>query len=108
MREERYTADEVRAEVEKDRVRLFADYGAGRSPTWACDPRTKDLICIGNWIVEQLVALGCNEADRRTQMHFYNRWARSDDDLFDLAARALNAVLDGDVEQNRVPHRRWG
>jgi hypothetical protein len=80
----------------------------GRAPNWACDPRTKDLVCIGYWLVEELVRLGVNDDDRRTQQNFYNRWSRSDGDLFDLAARTLNTVLEGKVEQNRIPHRRWG
>ena len=98
----------MREAIERDRDRLFAPYAVGRPPTWVPDPRTVHLICIGYWLVEQLVALGCNDDDRRTQQQFYNRWSRSDDDLFDLAARTLNAVLDSDVQQNRVPHRRWG
>jgi hypothetical protein len=108
MRTERYTAEEVRREVGKHFHRLFAPYAVGRPETWVPDPRTKDLVSIGYWITEQLVALGVNDNDRRTQQQFYSRWSRSDDDLFDLAARTLNTVLDGKVEQDRVPHRRWG
>ncbi len=105
---ERYTADLVRAEIEKHRERLFQPWAVGRPETWVPDPRTKDLICIGYWIGEELVKLGANEADRKTQSHFYNRWSRSEEDLLDLAARTLNTVLDGQVEQNRIPLRRWG
>lgn len=105
---ERYTPERVREAVEKERDRLFAPYTVGRGPNWACDLRTKDLVAIGNWLAEELVRLGCNDDDRRTQQWFYNRWSRSDDDLWDLAARTLNTVLDGKVEQNRVGHRRWG
>ena len=104
----RYTSESVRAEVDKDRERLFAPYAVGRPDTWIPDPRTKDLICVYNWMVEELVRLGVSDDDRRTQQSFYNRWSRSDDDLFDLAARTLNAVVDGCVEQNRIAHRRWG
>ena len=105
---ERFTAEKVRAAVDSDRERLFAPYIMGRSANWACDPRTKDLVCIGYWLQEQLALICANDDDRRTQQWFYNRWSRSDDDLFELAARTLNTVLDGNVEQNRVPHRRWG
>jgi hypothetical protein len=104
----RYTAESVRASIEPHRERLFASYASHRPPGWACDPRTKDLVCLGNWLAEELTRLGCNDTDRRTQQAFYNRWSRSDEDLFDLGARTLNAVLDGKVEQNRIPHRRWG
>jgi hypothetical protein len=105
---DRYTAKHVRGEVDKDRERLFAPYAEGRPKNWACDSRTKDMICIGNWLMEELVRLKVNDDDRRTQQHYFNRWCRSDHDLFDLAARTLNTVLDGKVEQNRKPHRRWG
>lgn len=104
----RYTPESVRAAIEPHRERLFASYTVNRQPGWSCDTRTRDLVCIGNWLPEELVWLGCNEDDRRTQQHFYNRWSRSDHDLWDLTARLLNAVLDGEVQQNRVPHHRWG
>jgi len=108
VRTERYTADEVRKSVEKDFDRLFAPYAIGRPEGWNTDTRTKNMVSIGYWLTEQLVGLGVNEDDRRTQQQFYNRWCRSDEDLFDLGARTLNTVLDGTVEQNRKPHRRWG
>lgn len=105
---DRYTAESVRAEIDKDRERLFEYYAVGRPENWACDPRTKDLICLGKWLTEELVRLGVNDDDRRTQQHFFNRWSRSDDDLFALCSLTLNNVLDGNVEQNRKLHRRWG
>jgi hypothetical protein len=104
----RYTAEHVQQEVNKDRDRLFAPYAVGRGPNWSTDRRTKDLVCLGNWLAEELTRLGCNDDDRRTQEAFYNRWSRSDEDLWDLAARTLNAVIDQQVEQHRIPHRRWG
>jgi hypothetical protein len=104
----RYTAESVRAVIDPDRERLFAPYAVGRPTNWACDPRTRDLICIGYWLTEELTRLGVSDHDRRTQQHFYNRWSRSDEDLFDLAARTMNMVLDAEVQQNRVPHHRWG
>jgi len=80
----------------------------GRPSNWTSDERTRDLICIGLWLREELISLKVNEADRKTQEWYYNRWSRSEEDLWSLAARTLNTVLDGEVEQNRVPHRRWG
>lgn len=88
--------------------RLFAPWAVGRPENWIPDPRTKDLICIGYWINEELIEIGVNEIDRRTQNSFYNRWSRSEEDLFELAAKTLNMALDGQIEQNRVPLRRWG
>jgi len=108
MRIDRYTAEEIKREVKKDFDRLFAPWAVGRPETWIPDPRTKDLISIGAWLTEELQRLGASDDDRRTQQHYYNRWSRSEDDLFELAARTLNIVLSGAVEQNRVPHRRWG
>lgn len=113
---ERYTAESVRAAIEPHRERLFAPYAVGRQEGWACDLRTKDLVCLGNWLQEELVRLGCNDDDRRTQWQFYHRWSRSDWDLFELTAETLNAVLDGKVEQGRESHpargdgrrHRWG
>jgi hypothetical protein len=108
MRTERYTSEEVRRHVDQDRERLFAPYAVGRPPNWGCDQATRDLVAVGNWLTEELVRLGVNDIDRRTQQNYYNRWTRSTEDYFQVAADALNCVLDGKVEQNRVPHRRWG
>ncbi len=108
MRTERYTAEEVRRVFETEGDRLFAPWAVGRPEGWVPDPRTKELIALGYWIGEQLVALGCNEDDRKTQESFYNRWSRSEHDLYALAAETLNTVLDGKVEQGRIPLRRWG
>ena len=104
----RYTAEFIRKEVDKNKSRLFASYSENRPPGWNTDIRTQDMICLEKWLSEELSRIVSNETDRRTQLHFYNRWCRSDEDLFDLGARCLNAVLDGQVQQNRVPHHRWG
>jgi hypothetical protein len=103
-----YTAEHIRQAVDADRERLFAPYAVGRPERWTPDQRTRDLICIGHWLREELQRLGVTEDDRRTQERYYNRWSRSMEDLFALAAETLNMVLDGQVEQGRIPHRRWG
>ena len=105
---ERYTSESIRALVEKDRERLFAPWAVGRQEGWIPDPRMKDLITISYWLSEELLRLGANEADRKTQQSYYHRWSRSEEYLWVLAARILNMVLDGAVEQDRIPHRRWG
>jgi hypothetical protein len=104
----RYTAEYVRAEVDKDRERLFAPYAVGRSSNWACDPGTKDLVCVAYWLREELTRLGVDDRDRRAQESYYNRWSRSDSDYFAVAATALNTVLDVAVDRYRRPHHRWG
>ena len=105
---ERWTAERVKEAVEKDQERLFAPYAVVRASNWACNPRTKDLVCIGYFLTEELGRICANEDDRRTQQQYYNRWSRSREDLFELGAETLNTVLDGQVEQGRIPHRRWG
>jgi hypothetical protein len=103
----RYTAESVKASVDPDRDRLFAPYALGRPENWSYDLRTHDLVCVGNWLPEELVRLGVNDIDRRTQQWKFNRLSRTYD-VFESAAETLNEVLDGEVEQNRRPHRRWG
>lgn len=104
---ERYTADSVREAVETKREELFASYIVGRPANWSCDNRTKDLVCIANWLAEELATIA-NDTDRRTQQWKYNRESRSVTDLFQCAADIMNETLDGKVEQNRKPHYRWG
>lgn len=87
---------------------MFAPYAVGRAENWACDIRTKDLVCIGNWLAAELVSLGISDVDRRTQEWRYNRESRSDPDLFEVAAQIMNDTVDGKVEQGRRYHRRWG
>jgi hypothetical protein len=108
MKIEKYTAESVRASVDANRENLFAPYAMGRSENWACDLRTKDLVCIGNWLSAELISLQLSDVDRRTQEWRYNRESRSDYDLFEAAAQIMNDTLDGKVEQNRCYHRRWG
>lgn len=103
----RYTAESVRAAVEADIERLFAPWMVGRSPNYAADSATKNTVSLGYWLDEELHRLGCNDVDRRTQTWKYNRLCRTYD-IWETAAECLNDVLDGAVEQNRRPHRRWG
>lgn len=104
----RYTPEEIKQAVDKDRERLFAPYATGRGPNWSCDLRTRDVMSLYQWLKEELIRLGCSEDDRRTQEWFFNRWNRSDHDLWVLGAETMNAVLDGTVEQHRRGHHRWG
>ena len=104
----RYTAESVREAVDSKKEELFATYKLGRPANWSCDFRTKDLVCIGNWLAIELESIGVNDVDRRTQQWKYNRESRSVTDLFQCAADIMNEALDGQVEQNRKPHKRWG
>ncbi len=103
-----YTSQKIKEAVHCHEDRLFANYAAGRSPTWSCDQRTKDVWCIGLWIDEELTRLNVDDTVRRMQTAEFNRYSRSDQDLWVLAAETLNAAVEGRVDVNRRPHRRWG
>jgi hypothetical protein len=104
--EDRYTPESVKQLVEADSARLFAPWAQGRPPGWSTDKNTVALITAGNWLDEELAKV-CNDADRLTQVHKYNRLSRSYD-VWQAACECINEALDGTVEQGRVPHRRWG
>lgn len=103
----RYTAGSVKEAVETDIDRLFAPWMVGRSENYKVDSATKSVISLGYWLDEELTRLGVNDVDRRTQTWKYNRLSRTYD-IWETAAEVMNEVLDGQVEQNRRPHRRWG
>jgi hypothetical protein len=104
----KYIPESIKAAIEADREALFAPYAIGRPDNWSCDMRTKDLICIGNWLANELTLLGISDVDRRTQQWKFNRESRSDLDLFTCAADIMNEAVEGKIEQNRIYHRRWG
>lgn len=114
-----YTVDSIRSAVKLDEDRLFSSWSAGRPIGWTCDQQTKDSVCIDSWIseeIDRLIADGftgpdgvaISEDDRRIQQLTFNRWCRSRDDLFELAAEIMNDVVDGKILRERVPHKRWG
>lgn len=103
----RYVAASIEATVVADVDRLFGPWLVGRPARYVASPATKSLVALGYWLDAELVRLGCNEPDRKTQLGKYNRMSRSYD-VWQVAAECLNDVLDGIVEQNRAPHRRWG
>lgn len=49
-----------------------------------------------------------SDEDRRTQEAMFNRYSRSDLDIYFLAASVLNDALDGKIDTDRKTHRRWG
>lgn len=103
-----YTSEKIKEAVKTHEERLFAKYAEGRSPTWSCDQRTKDVWCIGLWLDEELTRLNVGDHVRRLQTAEFNRYSRSDQDLWLLASEILNAAVEGRVDVNRTPHRRWG
>ena len=108
VRSEPYTVTEIRIAVEINRERLFAPMAVNRPENWACDPRTRDFVCIGNWIDEEMRALGLDDLGRITQNGQFNRRARSEEDMLAIAVTIMNDVLIDRIDRNRRPHRRWG
>jgi hypothetical protein len=104
---EYYTATGVQFCVLIDIERLFAPWLVGRSPNYNADTATKNTIALGYWLEEELTRIGANDADRRTCVWKYNRLGRTYD-IWDTGAAVLNDFIDGNVEQNRRGHRRWG
>lgn len=104
---ERYTAQAVRTAVEADIDRLFAPWLVGRPENYSPGPDLKLLVSLGYWLDEELRRLGCDDLDRKTQTWKYNRHSRTYD-IWETAAECLNDVLDGTVDRDRKPHRRWG
>lgn len=104
----KYTSEGVHASVDADRTRLFATYTSGRPANWSCDLRTKDLVCIAAWLDEELTRIGIDDLGRRTQTSQFNRRARSEEDLWAVAAEIMNDARVDNIDRNRKPHRRWG
>lgn len=103
-----YTAESIRKEIDANREKLFASYAVGRGPNWVVDQQTKDIICLSVWIREELMHLGIDELGRKIQEGEFNRYSRSDPDLFVLAAEVMNNAVNGNIDRNRKTHRRWG
>ena len=104
---ERYTAAGIKAAVEADIDRLLEPWMVGRPENYTLDIAAKHTIATGYWMGEELTRIGMNDADRRTQCWKFNRHSRTYD-IFETAAECMNEALDGNVEQNRRGHRRWG
>lgn len=103
-----YTSEKICTLVDTNRERLFASYAAGRSKNWSTDQRTRDLVCIGNWMTEEMTRLNLDDKGRVAQQLAFNRASRSAEDLFALASQLMNDVLENKIDRNRIPHRRWG
>jgi hypothetical protein len=103
-----YTSTSIMKNVKEDEQNLFASYSSGRPENWSCDSRTRDLICIGNWIDSELKRLDIDDLGRRAQTSQFNRRSRSEDDLWELAAQIMNDSIAGNIDRFRKPLRRWG
>jgi len=105
---EPYTAEEIARIVANNSIELFAEYSAGRPPNWSVNNRTRELVCIAKWMNQEMVAMGLDDLGRRMQEAQFNRFSRSDEDLYALAARIMNDTLEDRIDRKRKPHRRWG
>lgn len=104
----RYDADKIREKVTSDCERLFASHSSNRPEGWVCDQRTKDVVCLGYWLNEELTMVGIDDVARIVQLGTFNRYSRSDHDIWLLAAQIMNDVVEGNVDRSRKTHRRWG
>lgn len=103
---ESWTSLLVKREVEDNMERLLVPWMIGRPENYTIDAYTKNVIATGYWLDEKLMKI-CTDADRKTQCWKFNRMSRTYD-VFEVAAECMNEALNGTVEQNRKPHRRWG
>jgi hypothetical protein len=96
-----YTADSVRESIKPDYDTYYAKLALGQNATWKCDQRTKDIFCLHQWIMNELMKLECPDEDRRFIQNYFNRKSRAEDDLYEVAARAMNTFLNGTIERVR-------
>lgn len=107
----KYSIKSVTEAVEADRERLFSSYATGRPANWVCDQWTKDFVCLSIWLREELLkVLGSDDESGRKaeENEFYRVCRRPGTDLFELAAAIMNDAVAGNIDRNRVPHKRWG
>lgn len=102
-----YTAQQIKSAVDAELDRLLEPWMVGRPVNYAMDPSAKYTVATSYWLDAELRRIGCNDADRKTQCWKFNRHSRSFD-IFETAAECMNEAVEGRVEQNRRPHRRWG
>ena len=90
----RYTADSIRQALAPKYDTYYAKLAIGQAPNWKCDQQVKDNFVLSNWLMDELLALQAEQTDRIDSQHFFNRKARAEEDLYEVAARAMNNYLD--------------
>ncbi len=99
-----YTSVSVHASLAPKYQTYLAKLTVGQPRNWKCDQRTADNFCLSQWLMDELIKLGADDDDRRDVQNFFNRKARAENDLFELAAKAMNDYLDGNIERyRRIP-----
>ena len=103
----KYTAETIRTSLDGEKYKTyFAKLTVGQSPRWKCDKKTADNFCLSQWLMEELIKIGSSDFDRIDVQNYFNRKARAEDDLYELAAKAMNSYLDGNIERfRRIPRK---
>lgn len=96
-----YTAETVRTSLAPKWETYFAKLAVGQTSTWKCDQRTAELFCLSQWLMDELMGHNCPDLDRRDVQSYFNRKARAENDLYELAARAMNTFVEGKIERYR-------
>lgn len=96
-----YTKESVQQAVAPKWDEYYAKLAVGQPPNWKCDQRTKENFCLSQWLMEELIAKGCPQEDRIFVQNYFNRKARAEGDLYELAARAMNTFVEGNIERYR-------
>jgi len=79
----------------------FAKLAIGQPSNWKCDKRAKELFCLSQWLMDELIALDASQEDRIDVQGYFNRKSRAENDLYELAAAAMNSFLEDKVERYR-------
>lgn len=101
MDKELYTAESVRTSLFLKWDNYYAKLSVGQAPNWKCDQRMAELFCLSQWLIEELITLGCPHDDRMFIQNFFNRKVRAEDDLYEVAARAINSFLENKIDRYR-------
>lgn len=96
-----YTAGAVRQLLAPKWNAYYADFVAGQPANWMPNQQAKELWCISHWLTDELIELKCPDEERRFVQNYFNRKARSENDLYELAAKAVNSFLENKIERYR-------
>ena len=96
---QRYTAESVRQSIEPMYETYFAKLALGQPPRWKCDQRTKDNFCLTQWMIDECNRIKCTPEDAHDLLRGFNRRARAEDDLYQVAANMMNSYLDNDIQR---------
>jgi hypothetical protein len=105
---DKYTVTGISRIVNDQQDELFNSYIEDKPTNWSCCSRTKQQICIGEWLHRELIVLELDDIARFQQEGIFHREGRSRVDLYSLVAEIMNDTIEGKIDRNRKPMRRWG